>query len=433
MSQDSLTGPSNIQKFKISSNQGGESADLTGGIVDFRYYESVLSNNVTATAIITDSGFKGEGDKLQEDKGVLDSLPIRGGERTDIVIEDNYGNQLTFKDGLYVNRVRGADPGSQKEVFSIDFASKEYFANEQSRVLGRYEGKISEHVNKIITAMKGTLVKVDNTSLNYNFIGNDRKPFYTCTWLASKAVPDKDVGKRAGYLFYQTRDGFFFRSIDSMFDEDAGKKYVLNNTGQLPEGYDANILDYSIDSDIDLKSNLTLGTYNSRAIYFNPFAMDYYVKEFKYQSDSLGKAGKYFGGDQVAEEFTQTPTRLMSHIFDVGAMPNGSGNDQLAQWKANSTAPNYDAENTMAQSVMRYNQIFSVKTNITIPLDYSIKAGNLVQCDFPEVSGEHNMEKNEQTGGIYMVASVCHRNTQRESFTRLALVRDSFGSKTGFK
>ena len=26
----------------------------------------------------------------------------------------------------------------------------------------------------------------DNTSLNYNFIGNDRKPFYTCTWLASR-------------------------------------------------------------------------------------------------------------------------------------------------------------------------------------------------------------------------------------------------------
>ena len=252
---DSLTGPSNIQKFKISSNQGGGSADLTGGIVDFRYYESVLSNNVTATAVITDSGFKGEGKKLKEDVGVLDGLPIRGGERTDIVIEDNYGNQLRFKDGLYVNRVRGADPGSQKEVFSIDFASKEYFANEQSRVLGRYEGKISEHVTKIITAMKGNLVKIDNTSLNYNFIGNDRKPFYTCTWLASKAVPDTDVGKRAGYLFFQTRDGFFFTSIDSIFDENAVKKYILNNTGQLPQGYTANILDYSIDSDIDLKSN----------------------------------------------------------------------------------------------------------------------------------------------------------------------------------
>ena len=57
----------------------------------------------------------------------------------------------------------------------------------------------------------------------------------------------------------------------------------------------------------------------------------------------------------------------------------------------------------MAQSVMRYNQLFSVKTNITIPLDYSIKAGDIVKCDFPQVSGDNNMEKNEQTGGIYMV------------------------------
>ena len=433
MAENALVQSSNIQKFNISSNQQNKAADLTGGVVDFRYYESVLSNNVTASAVITDSGFKAEGDRVNEGVSVLDDLPIRGGERTDIVIEDNYKNQLRFPDGLYVNRVRDGDSGTQKETFSIDFASKEYFANEQSRVLARYEGKISEHVDSIITEMGGTMENNDNTSLNYNFIGNDRKPFYTCTWLASKAVPDKDVGTRAGYVFYQTRDGFNFRSIDKIFDGEPNKKFIKNNTGELPQGYTANNLDYSIESDIDLKQNLTLGTYNSRAIYFNPFAMDYYVKEFKYQEDKVGKAGKYFGGDLVAEEFTQTPTRLMSHIFDVGAMPNGTGNDQLAQWKENSTSPNYDAENTMAQSVMRYNQMFSVKTNITIPLDLSIKAGDVVKCDFPQVSGDNKPEKNEQTGGIYMVASVCHRVTQRESFSRLALVRDSFGSKTGFK
>jgi len=433
MAENALVQSSNIQKFNISSNQQNKAADLTGGVVDFRYYESVLSNNVTASAVIVDSGFKAEGDRVNEGVSVLDDLPIRGGERTDIIIEDNYKNQLRFPDGLYVNRVRDGDSGTQKEQFAIDFASKEYFANEQSRVLARYEGKISEHVDSIITEMGGTMENNDNTSLNYNFIGNDRKPFYTCTWLASKAVPDKDVGTRAGYVFYQTRDGFNFRSIDKIFDGEPNKKFIKNNTGELPQGYTANILDYSIESDIDLKQNLTLGTYNSRAIYFNPFAMDYYVKEFKYQADKVGKAGKYFGGDLVAEEFTQTPTRLMSHIFDVGAMPNGIGNDQLAQWKENSTSPNYDAENTMAQSVMRYNQLFSVKTNITIPLDLSIKAGDIVKCDFPQVSGDNKQEKNEQTGGIYMVASVCHRVTQRESFSRLALVRDSFGSKTGFK
>lgn len=435
-SQNAPASPGNIQKFKISSNQSDKAIDLSGGVVEFRYYESVLSNNVTATAVIVDSGYESEGETIKASKGVLDALPIRGGERADIVIEDNNENKLTFKPmkGLYVNRVRDADPGTSKDVFFVDFASKEYFANEQQRVIKRYEGKISNHVEEILNSLGEVKIEqIDNTSLTYNFIGNDRKPFYTCTWLASKAVPDKDVGSRAGFLFYQTRDGFNFRSIDKIFEEEPIKKYMFNNTGEPPVGYDGNILDYSIDSDIDLKQNLTLGTYNSRAIYFNPFAMDYYVKEFKYKPDNVGKAGKYFAGDLVAKEFTQTPTRLMSHVFDVGAMPDGTGNEQLEQWKKNSTSPNYDAENTMAQSVMRYNQMFTIKTNITIAADFSIKAGDIIQCDFPEVSGDRVKERNPQTGGIYMVASVCHRVTPRETFTRLALVRDSFGKKTGFK
>jgi hypothetical protein len=435
-SQNAPASPGNIQKFKISSNQSDKAIDLSGGVVEFRYYESVLSNNVTATAVIVDSGYESEGETIKASKGVLDALPIRGGERADIVIEDNNENKLTFKPmkGLYVNRVRDADPGTSKDVFFVDFASKEYFANEQQRVMKRYEGKISNHVEEILNSLGEVKIEqIDNTSLTYNFIGNDRKPFYTCTWLASKAVPDKDVGSRAGFLFYQTRDGFNFRSIDKIFEEEPVKKYMFNNTGEPPAGYDGNILDYSIDSDVDLKQNLTLGTYNSRAIYFNPFAMDYYVKEFKYKPDNVGKAGKYFAGDLVAKEFTQTPTRLMSHVFDVGAMPDGTGNEQLEQWKKNSTSPNYDAENTMAQSVMRYNQMFTIKTNITIAADFSIKAGDIIQCDFPEVSGDRVKERNPQTGGIYMVASVCHRVTPRETFTRLALVRDSFGKKTGFK
>ena len=41
-------------------------------------------------------------------EGLLDGLPIRGGERVDISIEDNYGNTLTLKDGMYVNRVRSS-------------------------------------------------------------------------------------------------------------------------------------------------------------------------------------------------------------------------------------------------------------------------------------------------------------------------------------
>ena len=86
----------------------------------------------------------------------------------------------------------------------------------------------------------------------------------------------------------------------------------------------------------------------------------------------------------------------------------------------------------MVQSVMRYNQLFSIQTNITIPLDLSIKAGDLITCEFPELKGSPNKGSNDESGGIYMVAHVCHRVTPEESFSSLSLVRDSFGKNTGF-
>ena len=71
MAENALVQSSNIQKFNISSNQQNKAADLTGGVVDFRYYESVLSNNVTASVVIVDSGFKAEGDRVNEGDLIL--------------------------------------------------------------------------------------------------------------------------------------------------------------------------------------------------------------------------------------------------------------------------------------------------------------------------------------------------------------------------
>jgi hypothetical protein len=83
----------------------------------------------------------------------------------------------------------------------------------------------------------------------------------------------------------------------------------------------------------------------------------------------------------------------------------------------------------MVQSIMRYNQLFTIKTNIIISGDFSLKAGDLIYCDFPELTGDENKETNKESGGIYMIASLCHRVTPRNTFTSLALVRDTFGRK----
>ena len=162
MSEKDPSQAGSIESFQINSNTGGGSVDLSAGVVDYRYYESVLSNNVSATAMIVETGNSDVG-------GVLDGLPVRGGERTQIKIEDNQGGELNVP--LYVNRARDAVPGTQQDLYILDFASQEYFANTQTRVTKRYEGKISDHISSIIGGVLPIAGKVDidETSLEYNF------------------------------------------------------------------------------------------------------------------------------------------------------------------------------------------------------------------------------------------------------------------------
>tara|TARA_B100000513_G_scaffold124425_1_gene55149 strand:- start:225 stop:587 length:363 start_codon:yes stop_codon:yes gene_type:complete len=120
----------------------------------------------------------------------------------------------------------------------------------------------------------------------------------------------------------------------------------------------------------------------------------------------------------------------MSFIMDTGVMPSGiTSQDQLNTWSGEKEKENYDVANTMVQSIMRYNQLFTVKTDITIPGDFSIKAGDLIECDFPKLAGDEVKDVNPETKGTYMVASVCHRITPNSTTSSLSLVRDSFGGK----
>jgi hypothetical protein len=445
MADNQATRAGNIGAFILQSADGSNSVDISPGVVEINYYENILSNSVSMSTTVIDTGFT---DSPVGNNGIVDGLPIRGGERAYILLEDNQTtpNKLEFNtqndNSLYVNRVRDIDPGTQKDLYYIDYVPREHFANEQSRVVKRYDGNISDNVKAILTEPlfkeKGLLtkkeVKVDDTLIDYNFIGNDRKPFYVCTWLASKSVP-KDAGQpdgAAGYLFYETYDGYNFRSIDALFKQKYKKKYVYTNTELKPQEYDAKVLSYSIERDIDLSNNLTLGTYANRSIFFDFFAMDYKVREYTVDDNQKDKIVN--GGlDEilsVAEEFRKPVSRLMSHVLDVGTLPKGKNIDeQLANWKNSPFDPTYDAARTMVQSVMRYNQMFLIKINVVIPGDFSLRAGDLVHCDFPGLTIERNAEVNKKSGGIYMIASLCHRITPRETFTSMTLVRDSFGRK----
>ena len=431
----------NIKKCVITSNSG-KAIDVSGGIVDFRYYESVLSNHISAQAVIVDTGYTSNGEKSGTSKGILDDLPIRGGERFDIEFSDAGNPQNTLKLTLYVNRVLAADPGTVKENFILNLTSVEYVNNELTRVVKRYQGKISDNVKSILSDVlkTSTTVTVDDTAIDYNFYGNDRKPFYVCTWLASKSTSQSagsggsgSIGGSAGYLFYQTHKGFNFRAIDKLLEQTPDRKYIFTNTTQISkereeDGYKS-ILSVNIDRNVDLQSNLALGVYHNRSVFYDPVSFNYVVLNFDIadQGDKITSAGETPASTLVKPEFVKGPTRLMTNVLDIGYNPTGdTSEEQLENWKAGKSLPNFDAPRTQVQSIMRYNQLFTIQTNIMIAGDLSIKAGDMVECAFVQLEGRGDGEINKETEGKYLVAYVCHRLTPSDTFTSLGLVRDSY-------
>lgn len=417
---------SKIKSVLINSNYG-KSTDVAGGIRILQIFESVFDVSVRSTFEIFDTGFRGGSGGtvggLEEN-----DLNLTVGEKVQIKVEDNYENSLDIN--LIVQNVGSVVEHTQYNGYVISCYSEECVNNEfvENRVVKRYEGKITSHVPKIISEnlKSGKSVKIDTCINNLNFLGHLQKPFYTLTWLAKRTAPDLKFGTLAGYLFWETTKGYNYRSIDKIFiEKNIVKKFIYTNTNKTPPGYDANILDYSWSENIDLESKLLTSAFNkSQGRRFDPYKHAYVEDEF----DSSGQFGDNIGGLEKPKIATSLgvegkATRIASNFLDTGVLPPGF--DLKTQLKKSKDFINFDIDKILRQSFIRYNNLFSHKLSITIPGDFSIHAGDLVWCDFPEISDKINQLISRKKSGIYMVIDISHYITPRGTFTGLNLARES--------
>ena len=116
------TEPGNITQFEIFQANGGDGVDISDSAVEIKYFENLLSNTKTLSIVVVETGNTEGGESNK--KGIRDGLPIRGGEKAVLVMEDMQPekNKLEFKDenAWYVNRVRDGSPDTQKDLFLLE-------------------------------------------------------------------------------------------------------------------------------------------------------------------------------------------------------------------------------------------------------------------------------------------------------------------------
>ena len=450
---------SGIEVIDITSNKDeSKTVSIVNGTMNLLYYESILQDATRAIVSYNDAGNSiGEGDDPKNYKTITEGLPLVGQERVNIKIQDNNKNVLEMV--LYVNKVNPLAGDTRKQVVQLELASREFIANEKCRVNVRFDGNIHEHVKKLLEdkkflgpseesegkeGFKAKELDIEETENTYNFVGNNKKPYYLINWLSRGAVPKLPeggggTGISAGFLFWETNKGLHFKSIDSLFAQEPKLSVLYNETpdenGTPPDGYDVKALEYSVSNAVNVQQKLKLGAYSTRLIVFNPFNTYYEVVNPKAvdNEDKLSLGGKEL--PVLNKEFNKTEkgadfSRTTYMLLDPGSLPAGKGIGKGQEQIKKKEEENFKPKEWLNQGIMRMNQLFSQKTTILIPGDFTLHAGDAIFVDAPQVSGDPNSNKeNTQTGGLYIIADLCHYMSAKDTLTKLNLVRDSFGRK----
>ena len=412
------------EEILIESNDQSNSVDLRLGIQSIDYYEDIFSPTITAKIVVTNTGNTVNGQSIYQ------GLPLRGGERVSMKIAGNTASNPGLNFSFYVSSISNVISGDQLETFVLNLCSREAITNETARVVKKYptSSPISASAEDIIKSYLQTSKKstIDPTSNKYGFIGNMRKPFTVLTWLASKGVPDSKGDASAGYVFYETQDGYNFRALDKLITQEKSATYnsIEVVTPDSPNK-DFEILSYITNRNQNMLEKLRLGAFASQRMFFNPNTFEFTdpAKGLFKLEDYAGKSknlGSKITLPKVSEGSNQTlgdiPTRMITGIIDIGTLEKDVSVDE-----------NADPFKYQSQALMRYNVLFTQTLTMTVPLNTNLKAGNIIECLFPKTTTSKNKEYDQDQSGLYMIKELCHHFDTEGSYTSMKLIRDTFG------
>ena len=422
----SANAASKYEEITISrtKKRGGRSGgtftkSVNGKVTSFSYYESLYSPVVTAKVIYIDSA-----------ESTKNQLEISGNEDVRFKIQSKYGtldfNRQNANSGMKVKGSPQTGRESNREAVFLDLVSKWEMKNKTTAVHDKYSNvTIGDAVIIILKRKLGVdydFFDVEATKNMYDFTGKGKSPFELITDLARKAVPVKGD---PGFFFYETQDGFNFKSVHSLVSQEPKQVYVYNGSFRADQTGDEN--DFKIlkqpnfIKDQNVVTALESGTYASRNIFFNPFNKEF--AERIYKINEKGGIDQALGNSVEVDDELTGYIRTNKHILDVGSLKVGvstSINNSPAEWQAKST--------------MRYNILHSQILQMMVPCNLELRAGDVIKVEIESLENEKCSEGiDKRQSGKYLILHLCHFFDTTKSVTSLTLVRDTYGLHTSKK
>ena len=415
-----------VKKCVLLPSKGEESSlkeeqNITAGVTAVDYFESIERPSIFLSVRFIDV------DQL------IGRLGVTGGEFVDLTVI--YGDEenefkITEKDHqLILNGVKDITTEFNKQTATLEFISVENYIDETARVNKKYTGNISDTVFELLVGdKKGIQTKKtlfgpkktddgseDRATNSYSFVGNLKHPFEVIQGLCAKAQSAKD---NFGFLFYENLDGYHFRSIESLLDQESLPPYFYTDSPFDSEDRPI-ILQNKVESTNDIGLNCRLGMYANKTIYIDIENQEASVDDFSIEQLKLRKPPK------LMEGLEKHPTRLMLRVDDVGVAQVGAAKGDVQ--------PKSELAKYQNKSYIRNNLLFSQCLRISIPLNTTLRVGLILEIKLPVKKGDgktetgtYGTDKTNDPSGRYLIAELRHLIGREKAETQLKLIRDVF-------
>jgi hypothetical protein len=389
-------------------DSSGKTTDLKRLLVEFSYYEDIYG--------FVSSGYV----TLLDAQGFIELLRLTGNEFIKLEFGKTSEGLNSVKGTFRAYKISDRIPGGNMnaEVYTIYFCSEELMLSEQNKLSKSYKGKkiseiVKDIVNNQLKVPTSKIEKIEDTMGVYDFVVPRLKPLEAISWLSTYARPVSTAG--ADMLFFQTKNGYNFRSLQSMMKEKeyVTYKYQLKNLGsdiQPIQEKVITVLDYELNKPYDILNEINSGTFANRLISIDPLSRTYKVTEFDYekyksQSTSLNKNSPT---NEMVNRLGKKKTESYDSVLKVSVSNAGQQIVPYIKDKDGAVAKDVFVETYIPNRTAQLSLANYTSLKLSVPGDPGITAGRTIRFNILSLQNPEKRELDKFYSGKYLVNAVRH-------------------------
>jgi len=419
-----------------------ESRDIRTLIMECNIYEDVFAPSMSGDLMVADA------------QGLQSLFPIVGDETVQLMLASSGRDQQIIKPEFRIYKMDNRVAVQERTAtYSLHLGSVPFILDQTKLVDGAYGPATAD---EIVTGIFNTYLKplttlplktIERCTGLHQFLFPRMSPLRALALVTSEAVSVEHPNSMM--VFYETHEGFHFRSLASLFTQKPAETYyyVPQNIPETESGtYKLGnvsftkhqiIISSMQERSFDILRGLTNGQFGMTVQYLDAVQKTYGRQMYNYtdQFKQNTRVGQTFDGHyQTVHEkspILMTPELAHSRYHITRLAVGGSKYIRDREQAAKTSSPFRRRTEALGHVQASFQQLQGTSTfHVAVPGYSKLTAGQIVDLILPEMSGSAKelLSPEKFFKGHYLVTSLCHRYTNGVYTTILECMRDSYAN-----